>query len=257
MTYVIRTWGLLALIVLAGLFATTSCHKTKDDPTPTGPITGAIEGSISPAGAIATVTATSPGGLTFLATPNAATGAFSLPNLAPDSYTLSFTAAAGYLEPATRKISVLAGPATVAGTVVATSDGRIKSGTMSWIADGVSYSTTVLSGQVDGAASTLSLTGEAVSGAKRDQLSLTLYRSFGGNGTYQLGGTYEIGQLRRLDGGIQTGKFVADGSGTLIITSYSVANGTISGSFGFAGTDVVAYPARYVTVTNGTFTVRF
>ncbi|TGE14518.1 DUF6252 family protein [Hymenobacter elongatus] len=232
----------------------------KSDPTPTPPAvatTGSLEGTVLPATALTKVTATSSGGLMFPVLPDATTGLFNLANLAPGQYTLSFTAAPGYTAPANRTITIVAGQKAGAGTVTVSSDGTVRSGTMSWTTDGIQYSSGTITGQVDDAGHILSLTAEASNGTRRDQLSLTLHRSFSGNGTYRLGGTYEIGQLVRLDGGIRTGAFLADGSGTVTITTYSVANGTISGSFGFNGTDPSSYPAKYATVTNGTFALRF
>lgn len=120
------------LLTLALPLALAACSKTAE-PTPApAPTTGALEGTVSPAGAVTTVTATAPGGLTFPATPNATTGVFSLANLAPGSYSLSFAPATGYVAPAVRTVAVVAGQTAAVGTVavVAITTGSIE-GTIS------------------------------------------------------------------------------------------------------------------------------
>ncbi|MBH8557208.1 DUF6252 family protein [Hymenobacter negativus] len=109
----------LALTAAAAtlLFATTSCSK-KEDAAPAAPTTGSIEGTITPANSVTTVTATNVGGLTFLATPNTTSGVFTVPNLAPGAYVLSFAPRAGFQVAAARTISVVAGSTAQAGTVV-------------------------------------------------------------------------------------------------------------------------------------------
>jgi len=255
MTSSLRSWGLVPLLAASVLTTTVSCSKKNDDPVATA-TTGKVEGTISPAGAVSTVTATNAGGLTFLDAPNPTTGTFSLADLAPGVYTLSFTPATGYVTPATRSITVVGGQTATAGTVVAASDGSIRSGTVSWTTDGTAYSTTAVTGQVDADNHTFYFSC-ASTGTVRDQLDLALSRSFFGPGTYSLGGTYESGKLLRTTGGITTGTYYAGRSGTLVISSYSMANGTISGTFGFVGADATTYPLQTVAVTNGTFSLRF
>ncbi|GAB3846164.1 hypothetical protein GCM10028822_05790 [Hymenobacter terrigena] len=118
MTSFIRT-AQLALTAVAAtlLFATTSCSK-KEDAAPAAPTTGSIEGTITPANSVATVTATNVGGLTFLATPNSTSGVFNVPNLAPGAYVLTFSPRAGFQAATARTISVVAGSTAQAGTVV-------------------------------------------------------------------------------------------------------------------------------------------
>jgi hypothetical protein len=118
MTSFIRT-AQLALTAAAAtlLFATTSCSK-KEDATPAAPTTGSIEGTITPANSVATVTATNVGGLTFLATPNTTSGVFTVPNLAPGAYVLTFSPRTGFQAATARTISVAAGSTAQAGTVV-------------------------------------------------------------------------------------------------------------------------------------------
>lgn len=118
MTSFIRT-AQLALTAVAAtlLFSTTSCSK-KEDATPAAPTTGSLEGTITPANSVATVTATNAGGLTFLATPNATSGVFTVPNLAPGAYVLTFSPRTGFQAATARTISVVAGSTAQAGTVL-------------------------------------------------------------------------------------------------------------------------------------------
>lgn len=105
------------LLALAGAAPLTfsSCSKSKtEDPDPT---TGSIKGTVSPVGAITKVMALDSGGLTFITTPDASTGAFTLEKLAPGSYILNFTAAPGYATPYSRTINVLLGQTANAGTI--------------------------------------------------------------------------------------------------------------------------------------------
>ncbi len=98
------------------LFTTASCSK-KEEPAPApAPTTGGIEGTISPATAVTTVTATNTGNVTFLQTP-AASGAFTFANLLPGSYTLTCTPKAGFLAPDVRYVTVVAGQVAPAGTI--------------------------------------------------------------------------------------------------------------------------------------------
>ncbi len=256
MTLAFRTWALVALTYLPLLAATVSCNKKEETVAPTA-ATGTVEGTISPAGAVTNVTATNPGGLTFLAAPNAASGAFSLPNLAPGPYILTFSVGAGYFAPASRSITVTAGQTASAGTVQVASDGSIRSGTMTWMTDGVAYSTTQVSGGIDTFNHSFSFSGETTTGSLREVLSAFQAQQFYGVGTVALGGSgYQGASLARTNGGIPTALFRA-GPGTLTVASYNAAAGTISGTFGFVGTDNVGPTIRTVTVTNGTFSFRF
>lgn len=110
----------LRYFLTAGLLVlgAASCSK-KEEPTPPAPTTGTIEGTVSPANALTGVTATNTGGLTFPTVP-AASGAFTIANLSPGTYTLTFDARTGFLTPATRSVVVVAGQSAAAGTVLVT-----------------------------------------------------------------------------------------------------------------------------------------
>ena len=121
----LRSGLLLALLSLPLLTATVSCSKKEDaTPAPAAPTTGGLTGTVSPADALTAVTATDGGGLTFVARPAAGTGVFSLADLTPGSYTLSFTPASGYDVPARRTVTVVAGQIAQAGVVAVAPEPR-------------------------------------------------------------------------------------------------------------------------------------
>ena len=100
----------------AGLLVVSAAACTKkEDPAP-GPTTGGIEGIITPANALTEVTATNAGGLTFPAV--LAASGFTVANLGPGTYTLTFEARTGFLTPVGRTVAVVAGQTATAGTVV-------------------------------------------------------------------------------------------------------------------------------------------
>lgn len=263
MPQLLRSWAYLALLGFPLITATISCSKSNSDPMPATPTatTGGTEGTVSPAGSVATVTATNAGGVTFLATPNATTGAFSLANLAAGTYTLSFTPATGYVAPTNRTITIVAGQTAAAGTVTVASDGTIKSGTVTWTVGGTTYSTTTVSGLVDPTVNrTFSFSARATTGSVIDELGAGMGTTFsGGTGTFTLGNSpYQNATYLRTSGGLVTGQYytnTGNTAGTFVITSYSAATGTIVGTFGFVANS--SNSAGSISVTNGTFNLRF
>ncbi|MCB2378554.1 hypothetical protein LGH70_13220 [Hymenobacter sp. BT635] len=90
-------------MLLTGTTLTTSCSD--DDVQAPAPVEKAtLRGVVSPAGSVSMVTATAADGAQRTAMPTA--GSYSLPNLAPGSYTLTFTPAADYLTPAPVAVTV-------------------------------------------------------------------------------------------------------------------------------------------------------
>ncbi|MDQ2773262.1 MAG: hypothetical protein M3Y54_22485 [Bacteroidota bacterium] len=117
-------------LLCPAVFACTSllfsaCGSSKSDPTPTPTTptaqTGTLNGQITPAASITTVTATDAANKNTTATPNA-TGAYSFTGLAAGTYTLIFTAATGYTAPANQTgVVVTAGGTTTAAPITVTS----------------------------------------------------------------------------------------------------------------------------------------
>ncbi|KAA9325902.1 carboxypeptidase regulatory-like domain-containing protein [Hymenobacter busanensis] len=240
----------LSLLLLTFGFAGCTNTEKEQDPAPT---TGAVTGVISPVGAISAVTATNAGGLTFLATPNASTGAFSLPKLDAGSYTLSFTPANGYKQPAPRSVTVTAGNTTDAGTIVAVSDGTIKGGTVGWSIGGVTYTGVPPTGSVDVANGIFFL---SAIGGLTDQLQLSMGMSFYGVGNYPLGTSPYVSALYIRNTGPSTltyGTTSNSGSGSINVTAFDATAGTAAGTFSFTAVGT----AGNVSVTNGTFSLRF
>ena len=104
----------------------------KDDPTTpvtppvVAPATGNATGTISPAGAVLTVTATSATGVAYTATPATGTGLFTLSNLPAGSYTLTFTPTTGFVAPAAQPMAVTAnGTTAIAPITVAVATSSI------------------------------------------------------------------------------------------------------------------------------------
>lgn len=247
-------------LLLLSLFATACSQKSDPSPAPT---TGTITGTVNPAGAITQVTAKDAGGLTFMATPDAKTGVFTTAALAAGQYTLSFTMATGYFPVADKTITVTAGQTASAGTVQASSDGTIKSGTMTWTVNGQTYNTTNLSGVADVTVNkTLAVTGKSTSGTQVDQVYLQLGTVFYGVGTYPLQSGYYEGHYIRTVGGItsfdySTANIRNTTTGSLIVTQFDAATGTAAGTFAFTGGHFNGSTVTQATVTNGSFSIQF
>lgn len=257
MKHWLRGWLFLSLF---GILA-ASCSQ-KSDPAPAAtPTTGTITGTVSPARAITQVTARTTGGLTFIATPDASTGAFTTPALAAGQYTLSFTMAPGYKSVADKTITVTAGQTASAGTVQAASDGTIKSGTMTWTVNGQTYTATALTGRVDRSVNrSFTVTGSVTNGNQVDELYLGLGTTFYGAGSYGYNTPYNSAAYRRIVGGLPTFDYNTSSSsiGTLVVTQYDEATGTLAGTFGFvAPVNSAGAGPSSATITNGSFTIRF
>lgn len=238
------------------LLASTLLSGCKKDEAAT-PATGSLSGTVSPVGSITQVTAS--GGGIFPATLNPTTGAFSLANLAPGQYTLSFTAANGYNAVPNRTISVVAGQNTAVGTVQAVSDGIVKGGTMSWTVNGQTYTATNVTGSVDRQnIKVFYINGESTSGAQVDAVSLAVATSFNGVGNYNLNTAYSNAIYQRITGGVTAftyqcaGNGSVMGSGSLLVTQYDETTGMAAGTFGFVGTSGTSS----ATITNGTFSIK-
>jgi hypothetical protein len=242
----------------------SACSKKEDTPPTATATTGALDGTVSPAGSITTVTATNAGGLTFPATPNASTGAFAVASLAPGSYTLSFAPAAGFAAPANRTITVVAGATASAGTVQVDRDGSVR-GTVSWAANGATFTATVVSGSISilgGAGQSLSLTGAATSGTTTETVSFLIGNFSPVVSQYQLGNSpYQTAAYQRTSGGIITGAYgqlgtSSSAAGTFNITAANATARTFSGTFGFVAA-ANAGSTGSATITNGTFSLSY
>jgi hypothetical protein len=101
----------LRSLLLAGLTTATvlqfsSCSKTAE-PTPQAQAqTGALVGQVSPANALASVTATPVGGGTAYTATISSSGSYAFVSLPVGNYTIVYTAAAGFINPAAQTASV-------------------------------------------------------------------------------------------------------------------------------------------------------
>lgn len=260
-----RSWLLLGLLGLPLLTATVSCSK-KEDATPVA-TTGAVEGNITPAGSLTTVTATNGNGLTFLATPNASTGAFALTGLAPGRYNITFTPASGFGTPAPRAIDIVAGQTTAAGTVLVQGDGTPR-GTVSWTADGITYTAPITGGFLDNQNFRLQATGS--NAATSGTITFDFRTSIATTGTYVMadymtaypkfatyakqanGQTINYSTMSAYSG--TTGY---SGSGSLVVTYYDANTRALRGTFDFTAANSYLGSISYQTISNGTFSFSF
>ncbi len=261
----------LALLAAASLFfATASCSKKTDDPAPT---TGGLAGTVSPADALATVTATDGGGLTFVARPAAGIGAFALADLKPGTYALSFAPASGYAAPAPRTTTIAAGQTAAADTVFVVGNGTPR-GTMTWTKGGIACTATLVGGRVDIDNQIFSLTGHATVGDTTHVVGLTIGNGVGAVRTYSnlLGLAYSpdaasAGYSNTI-GGFTTDYSTAlrftsrttarHGSGNIVVTRYNASAHTLSGTFDFSAINTDD-PSNVLTanITNGRFDLRY
>lgn len=165
-------FSLFAALWLA-TFAFAACSSDKkEDPTP--PVAtaqaGKLQGQITPAAAITTVTATDSLNRPTTTTPSA-TGAYVFAILAAGRYTLSFTPASGYIAPATQRVTVSAGGTTTATpTQVAQVAQSNDTGTL--IVDGTSYPVDAVRGRYSSGDLFISIMG---AGAHLVSLHITDY----------------------------------------------------------------------------------
>lgn len=263
-------FGLVLLLAgsLPAASMLNSCSSDKkDDPQPT---TGSLAGTVSPANGLTKVTATDGGGLTFVATPGT-NGAFTIADLKPGEYTLSFTPASGYAQPGNRSITIVAGQQAAAGTVEVESDGSVRNGTISWTRDGVAYTSTALSGMIRPVGYLTEISASTTSGGSTHQVSFTFSNSITGPGTYELfssgpgnnGGEYIVttgsNTVRYGTYLYQTGPTTGyAGRGNFIVTSFDATSRRMSGTFSYSAINTDD-PNNVLTtdITNGSFSFQY
>ena len=258
MRFLSRAGLWLALLAAPAAVITSGCTSEKEeDPQPT-PTTGSLSGTVSPAGALSKVTATDAGGLTFVATPDAA-GAFSIKDLQPGSYTLTFAPATGYTAPADRSITIVAGQNVGAGTVSVDSDGSIRSGTVTWTVDGTNYSTTNVLGSLTAnsfGGTALSFGATATMGNIAYEVEVDISGMLLAPGTYRLqratGPGFNTASYEVVTNGIPGAYYGVD-VGTFTIVSYDATGRILTGTFSYKADSFNSSTFLTVNVTNGTF----
>ncbi|MDO7845911.1 carboxypeptidase regulatory-like domain-containing protein [Hymenobacter sp. M29] len=246
---------LFQFLFLAFFAATTlvlsSCgDDKKTDPTPT---TGTVNGQISPANSVTTVTATSSAtpATTATATPNAS-GAYTFSNLAAGTYTLSFTPATGYATPATQTVTVTAGGTATATPVTATTSSS-GGATLAYTINGTATTANLVTANV--LFGSLVIQSSSSVGARGVSLSLDQVPT--GPRTYTFGGagsTSEISVVEAAGAGLaEWNTTVSGGTGTVTITSVSTNPRRASGTFSAVAQPRSGGASGTRTITTGTF----
>ncbi|MDO7851985.1 carboxypeptidase-like regulatory domain-containing protein [Hymenobacter convexus] len=248
---------LFQFLFLAFFAATTlvlsSCgDDKKTDPTPT---TGTVNGQITPANAVTTVTATSSAtpATTATATPNAS-GAYTFSNLAAGTYTLSFTPATGYATPATQTVTVTAGgTATASAVTVTTTSTGSGSGAFAYTINGTAITANLVTGNV--LFGSLLIQSSSSVGSRGVTLSLDQVPT--SPRTYTFGGagsTSEISVVEAAGAGLaEWNTTVSGGTGTVTITSVSTNPRRASGTFSAVAQPRSGGASGTRTITTGTF----
>ncbi len=228
--------------------------------------TGAIEGTILPAGQATQVTATDAAGHVYTATPDAATGAVSLPNLPAGTYTVTVAARLPHLRLAPQQAQVKAGRTTTLQYGTLTSDGKMR-GTFSWTENGTRYTTTQVYGQISQAI--VSFSGYAPTNGGSREINLVIATNsqpsllFAGVGTYGLGLlTYPFGKyLRHGANGTDIWYTPDQGPqvGHITVTQYDPSTFTMAGTFDFTAQPYTGTtrPPTAITITNGSFALTY
>ncbi|GAA3972283.1 carboxypeptidase-like regulatory domain-containing protein [Hymenobacter antarcticus] len=240
----------VAFFAATSLLLTACGGDKKKDPAPT---TGMVNGQISPANAVTTVTATSGGtpATTATATPNAS-GVYAFAALAPGTYTLSYTPAAGFATPAPQTVTVAAGETVTAApvTVTASVPGGSGSG-FAYTVGGAPATATLVSANV--LAGSLVLQGSSSSRT----VSISLDQVPTGPRTYSFGGvgsTSEITVMEAVGSNFaEWNTTLAAGSGYVTITAVSANPRRVWGTFTAVAQPRGTGTTGTRTLTSGTF----
>lgn len=245
-----------------------SCTK-KDDTAPLAPTTGTLSGVVKPIGSIASITATASGGQLLTLIPNAATGAFSLKNLAPDTYSFNFSATTGFVAPAGQTAAVIAGRNTALDTVRTALDtvrvvqpplSGVPRGTVTLFIKDTTYTSTSVGGFIPLVGDTFTLNARFVHGNAEERFDL-MKPNFRGMGTHildLLDGYSEANVIRYRNNRPLVNYrnyHYSQPLSSFQITTYNPATRTIAGTFSLNMLIFIA-PGPYVPAT-GTFNLQF
>jgi hypothetical protein len=241
---------ILALTASAAL-TTTSCGDKTSDPQAQVQ-TATLSGQISPAGAIATVTATDASGRATTATPSS-TGAYAFPAMAVGAYTLTFAPAPGYTTPPAQQVTLAA-----AGTTAATTTATLAPASASFNANGTPVIPTYIFSQVFSGDRRI-LFSVSPGGAPGPTLSINLDGVTPAVGTYSLTGSLYGYDATYLAADYQSYFTIGNNngvprSGALVITSVNPVSRRFAGTFefvGFSTNNAGAYVSA--RITNGVF----
>ncbi|GAB2952730.1 hypothetical protein GCM10027048_17420 [Hymenobacter coalescens] len=252
-----RLWSWLLATALLG--SATACTDTDKKPEPVG----ALEGSISPATAAGSITATGPDGRTFALTADA-TGAYQLGGLSAGTYTLTWMATTGFYRPDPVPVSVRAGQTTKVPPVVFNRDGLIR-GTMTWTENGQQFTANRFWGQITN--DFFSLEGGYADAGGLHSVAMVISfagrltnHPFQGAGLYPLGvAEYPFGKVLFNDATTQVVHYTTYANrnvGNVTITSFDAAARRASGTFAFEA-DPWYNSTSIRSVTNGRFDITY
>lgn len=258
------TTALLGIVLLL----TTACAK-KEEVAPAPPTTGQLAGTLSPAGAATTVTATAADGHRYSAVPDAATGAFAFADLTPGTYQLNAVPTARFSQPDSQPVAVQAGSTTTANLSLVR-NGRIL-GTFSWEQNGSLHTADLLSGTINSSTFFVYAT-ETLGGGRSHNVKLSL-SSLVPNGLYNFAGvgTYPLGVSEWTSGSytydVPTGSpdyyttaYATSQVGQVVVTDFSLSARRVSGTFGFTATAALSGTGSGTashTISNGRFDLTF
>ena len=226
----LRSPAFVATTVLSLLFSAVSCSKDGGStPTPTPKSTpttpaapGAVTASYTPASSITSVTATPASGPAITGSPTHISSF--LLEVPVGTYTISFAVAPGYIAPANRTVTVTSGQQSSLGTITV-----LMRNSFSWTDGAFSFPPSYPPGGTftlnsGGASASLRFGGTNISGVDNTTLTISIPNA-NGPGTYSCNTTASA----TYGGGLDT----YPGSGTVTITSFSLANRTAVGTFNF------------------------
>jgi hypothetical protein len=221
-------------------------------------VAGTVDGNCSPANSLRSARLTEPGSQDGPVASPDVNGYFRFNNVAPGTYNISFEAAPGFLPPAPRVITVSGGTTSLGVITVNTSGetSRPLSGTVRWSMDGISYTSTSLTGNmllIDGHPRSFSLLATSLNGTTADILGLSSFCRLGLN--YIGSDSGERGTYLRTESGVPRSSYETDyyNKGTVTITAIDSTARTLSGTFGFNARG----SAGTITVSGGSFTLSY
>jgi hypothetical protein len=228
-------------LLLATSFLSACSDDKKADPQPQN---GTVQGQITPATAITTVTATDSLNRSVTATPTA-TGAYTL-SLPKGLHTLRFTPAPGYTAPVDQLISVSAGGITIPDPTNVTQSG----GTASLTVNGTPVSVLLVRAEYSFGDLTLTLLGGS---GQQVRMRVSPYDGASSTGTFlgfsnaRLSYTDASGAEWQLpDNGAPTGSYAVTSTGTSPVR--------VSGSFSCTLQPAPGNPTSGMRTVAGTFT---
>ena len=238
---------------LGATLAATSCGSKNDDPQAQAQ-TAVLSGQVTPAGSMATITATDASGATYTATLTS-TGAYSFAAMKLGTYTLTYTPVAGYAAPAPAAITLTAG-GTTAPAITAT----LAAASASYTVDGTAMTAAYVFSQGMSSSNSRMLTFTANPGAAPPTVTIFLDGLLPTVGTRSLTANANTARYMAPDYVLYLSDLSpASGaalSGTFAISSVNATARVFSGTFSFVGNagNATATSPLSRTITNGVFT---